>query len=99
MLFVELCKPLNQRDLSLLSKTTRGWVLTDNYKKKLSEMQLTGLKKPDQRLLLDKTVSMQTNDSKSTKDTGAVAKESIENKQNQRFAQLRLDQYIARGLK
>lgn len=37
MLFEELCKPLNQRDLSLLPKTTRDWVLRANDKKKLSD--------------------------------------------------------------
>jgi len=44
MLFEELCKPPNQRDLSLLHKTTRDWLLPANNKKTLLQTQSTNHK-------------------------------------------------------
>jgi hypothetical protein len=74
MMFEELCKPLDQCDLSLLHKTIEDYLLKAKYEKTLTQTpgRLTDPKKGDQRW--DKPFPRQTDDGESTEeDKGIVS--------------------------
>lgn len=74
LLFVELCKPFNQRDLSMLPETIRDWLIKAKHQRTLSEtpVKLNNRKKRDKHFLMDQKLLTQPDDDEWTKEDKGV---------------------------